>query len=448
MEEGNRLPSRWTNLRHHDEQHRLIKSNVRFRTVPAGRRSGKTELAKRRLVKASFRGTAFPTPRFFAGAPTRDQAKRIWWEDLKQLSPAWSLMSRPSESDLTISYINGAQLCVIGMDKPERIEGVPWDGGVLDEYANMKEKAWKENVRPALSDRRGWCWLIGVPEGRNHYYDLDKKAKADTTGEWDSFHWKSADILPIEEIRAAKQDLDELTYLQEYEASFISFEGRAYHSYDERYNDARIKYNPNQPLIICLDFNVAPGVAVIVQEKTRFDADGLPIFGDTLTCVIGEVRIARNSNTPMVCRKIIQDWGYHNGQIFVYGDATGGSSGSAKVAGSDWDLVKTVLGNHFGSEKMNYKIKSANPPERARVNAMNSRLRSMEGIVKLLIDPSKAPWVKKDLEGVQLVPGGAGEIDKKESPELTHLSDALGYYVEYEFPVSGDRGRLVGLQGV
>ena len=65
---------------------------------------------------------------------------------------------------------------MVGLDKPERIEGQPWDGGVLDEYANMKAHAWGANVRPALSDRLGWCDLIGVPEGRNHYYDLHVSA--------------------------------------------------------------------------------------------------------------------------------------------------------------------------------------------------------------------------------------------------------------------------------
>jgi len=34
-----------------------------------------------------------------------------------------------------------------------------------------------------------------------------------------------------------------------------------------------------------------------------------------------------------------------------------------------------------------------------------------------------------------LLEGGSGEIDKKKTPKLTHLSDALGYYVEAEFPV-------------
>jgi hypothetical protein len=101
----------------------------------------------------------------------------------------------PSESELSIEGINGSVIQVVGMDKPERIEGVPWDGGILDEFGNMKKKAWYEHVRPALSDRLGWCDLIGVPEGRNHYYDLAKEAEADTTGEWGYFWWISADIL-------------------------------------------------------------------------------------------------------------------------------------------------------------------------------------------------------------------------------------------------------------
>ena len=43
----------------------------------------------------------------------------------------------------------------------------------------------------------------------------------------------------------------------------------------------------------------------------------------------------------------------------------------------------------------------------------------------------------KDLEGVALLKGGSGEIDKKAAPELTHISDALGYYIAAEFPVQG-----------
>lgn len=423
------LPLRWTTLRPHPEQQRLWTSAARFRVVPAGRRSGKTELAKRFLVMRAMRGSQWFPPRFFAAAPTRDQAKRIYWEDLKHLVPPSLIACRPSETELTIELVNGSQLVVVGMDKPERVEGTPWDGGVLDEVANMKERAWSAHIRPALSDRQGWCWFIGVPEGRNHYHKLYQKARADTSGEWAAFTWPSADILPPEEVDAARRDLDELTFQQEYEASFVSFEGRAYYPFTEGLHCAAglaARYDPRQPLILCFDFNVAPGVAAVCQE--------LPLPGGQAgTAVVGEVHIPRNSNTPAVCRRLIQDWSKHQGRVMVYGDATGGARGTAKVAGSDWDLVRETLRPAFG-ERLFFKVPAANPPERARVNALNTRLKNAAGDVRLMVDPAAAPHVVQDLEGVRTLAGGSGEIDKKADPELTHVSDALGYYIAAEFP--------------
>lgn len=382
------------------------------------------------------------TPRFFAGAPTRDQAKRIFWDDLKALSPRDVLSGAPSESDLTLRYINGAQITVVGMDRPERIEGSPWDGGVLDEYGNMKGNAWPENVRPALSDRLGWCDLIGVPEGRNHYYDLAVMAKKymveyGTASEWGYFHWKSAAILDPREIASAREHLDELTFQQEYEGSFVNFVGRAYYPFDHEIHLCKLEYDPRAPLILCFDFNVDPGVAVIVQEQLmpgQTDADGEPLLG---TGVIGEVHIPRNSNTPAVCRKILDMYaGAHEGRVICYGDATGGARGTAKVSGSDWDLIKTEFRGNW-LQQPEYRVPAANPKERARINAMNSRLMSTDLRVRLLVDPVRAPYTVKDLDGVRLLEGGSGEIDKKSDPNLSHLSDALGYYVVNEFPVGG-----------
>lgn len=438
------LPPRWYPLRDHPAQIAYETSPHRFNVVPAGRRSGKTERAKRKLVRRalSLEGiTHNETPFFFAAAPTRDQAKRIFWRDIKALTKPWWRKER-SESDLTVYLTTGSEITVVGLDKPERIEGSPWDGGLLDEYANIKAEAWGANVRPALADRRGWCDLTGVPEGRNHYYERYVTAQAEmlergAESEWGAFTWLSADILPASEIEAAKRDLDPLTFQQEYEASFVNFEGRAYYAFADA-NKARLRplYDPQQPLKIGLDFNVAPGVAVIAQELT------LP-NGQTGTAVIGEVWIENNSNTPAVCRKILADWKNHIGVIDVYGDASGGARGTAKVAGSDWDLAKKVLRggdsaqelDGFG-DRVRFHVKSSNPAERSRVNAMNSRTCAADNTIRLMVDPSAAPHVVKDLEGVRTLKGGSGEIDKKADPKLTHISDALGYYIEYAFPIT------------
>lgn len=433
-------------LRWHPVQDAYENSPARFNVVPAGRRSGKTEKAKRKLIKKLFTPTGFDDPAFFAAAPTRDQAKRIYWEDLKKMIPPSLRSKPPSETELTIWTVLGSSVSVVGMDKPERIEGTPWDGGILDEFGNMKPNAWGANVRPALSDRLGWCDLIGVPEGRNHYYDLAMYARDAGDPDWRFFTWHSSDILPASEIEAAKRQLDELVFQQEYEASFVNFEGRAYYPFLHASHCRPLKYNPRRPIAFCFDFNVDPGICAVVQEQElpgQYERDhqtgalllNRPAWGSG---VIGEVWIPRNSNTPAVCRKLIEDWGGHEGAVVCYGDATGGSRGSAKVQGSDWDLIKATLRPHFGAN-LTFQVPAANPAERARVNAMNSRLKSASGDIRLMVDPAKAPRVVKDLEGVVVLKGGGGELDKKSNADLTHISDGLGYYIVKEFPTSNNR---------
>lgn len=435
---------RWTPLRPHPEQHAYYRSAARFNVVPAGRRSGKTELAKRRLVRAAVvrslagGGPNGPGGRYFAAAPTRDQARRIYWDDLKALVPKSFLSGPPRETELLIPLRNQVEIQVLGLDKPERIEGSPWDGGILDEFADLRPEVWSRHVRPALSDRRGWCDLIGVPEGRNHFYDRYREALLDKSGEWAVFHWPSADILPPEEIAGARRDLDPLTFQQEYEAGFVNFAGRAYYCFRQETHVVQgLVYDAGEPLIICLDFNVSPGVAVIAQEQYLpgiADHDGRPVHG---TGVIGEAHIPRNSNTPAVCRRIAADFPDHLGPVWVYGDASGGAGGSAKVAGSDWDLVRRVLGDQYGGQ-LEIRVPRRNPPERVRVNAVNSRLRSADGLVRMVIDGQAAPRLVEDLDGVRLLEGGSGELDKRRDPHLSHLSDALGYYVAAEFPLDED----------
>src|SRR6202034_655634 len=94
------LTPRWQPLNFHKEQCRLQESDARFKIVPAGRRSGKTEIAKRHLalsvLSAKNNPKPWPDPRFFAAAPTRDQAKRVFWNDLKALVPGNWLKTYPS----------------------------------------------------------------------------------------------------------------------------------------------------------------------------------------------------------------------------------------------------------------------------------------------------------------------------------------------------------------
>src|SRR5574337_205715 len=428
------------------EGHRLSTDAYRFKVVPAGRRSGKTERAKRKVLISSLRAndTPWDDPRFFVAAPTRDQAERIYWKDFKAMFPSL-FIRKINESKLQIMLENGAETSVLGMDRPERIEGSPWDGGILDEYANMKPRAFPEHVRPALSDRKGWCWLIGVPEGRNHYYDIYKYALSGIDPDWSGYTWPSSEVLDPNEVAAARRQLDELVFQQEYEASFVNFEGRVYYPFQEKAHtgDLRELYKPTAPLIVCFDFNVEPGVAAIGQElklpgqykrsETRAVLLDSPI---TATARIGEVYIERNSNTEAVVNKIIADWGGHKGEVRCYGDATGGARGTAKTSGSDWDIIRNGLRGHF-RDRVVIEVGKSNPAERARVNAVNVRLRNGLGEIHMMIDKKYCLNIIKDFEGVRTLKGGSGEIDKAATPKLSHLSDGIGYYIQKKFPVHG-----------
>lgn len=406
---------RWTKMRPHAKQREYYTSEARFVVVPAGRRSGKTEICKRRKVKRMLTyNDVWDDPYFVFGAPTHAQAERLFWGDLLKLIPRDFIASTRGT---TAQLVNGVQIIVTGMDKPERVEGIPIYDLSLDEYGNMKPEVWPEHLRPALSDQNGRADFIGVPEGMNHYQELALAAQTDTSGDWAFYSWWSEDILPAGEIAAAKRDLDDLTYRQEYQAEFVTFEGLAYYNFDPKIHASRVlPYDPDLDLFLCFDFNVAPGVVAIAQQ--------CPVTGHYF--VIGEVWIPRNSNTILVCSRIAADWGKHRGDVYCYGDATGGAKGSAKVLGSDWDLIAQQLRPIFGS-RLKFRVPKSNPYERVRVNAVNSFLLNVANEARLFIDPTKAKHVVDDLAGVRLVEGGSGEIDKTSYPKLTHISDALGY---------------------
>lgn len=431
-------------------QLQIANSTARFRVVAAGRRGGKTFLMRREMCQTA----RHPEQKVWYVAPTYRMGTDLMWEPLVEKLDRLRWIRKVNNQSLTVVLRSGSTISIKSADNPDRLRGPGLTLVVFDEAADIKEETWTKVIRPTLSDTGGRAIFVGTPKGRNWFYDLFMRGIEGRPGWWSlSYTSLQGGNVPASEIEQAKLDLDELTFQQEYEASFVNFSGRVYYPFARETHCRPLQYNPRRDLIFCFDFNVEPGVAVVCQEQSlpgqqrkvrvpvRRMVKGqsqvvLEVFTEDVvgTGVIGEVHIPRNSNTPAVCRKLIADWGGHQGNVFVYGDATGGARGSAKVEGSDWELVYRILRGQF-EDRLFFVVPTSNPPERARVNAVNSRLRSMSGDIRLVVDPARAPHVVRDLEGVQILLGGSGEIDKRADPALTHISDALGYYVVQEFPV-------------
>lgn len=440
------LTKRWYPLRYHPQQAKAFRSRARFVLGLAGRRSGKTEvIGKRRSIRKGLAFTSQPDGRIWFAAPTLDQARRIYWDDLKAFIPGKYVRSI-SEARLELTLFTGLTFGIAGLDKPQRIEGAPIDGIVLDEYADMKPEAWANSVRPGLDTpgrEPGWATFIGKAKlGASHYRQLCIDAQSGRLPGWEYYHWSAESVLSVEAIAQAKRELDPLVYEYEYRANWAHADGRVYYPFSRTVHCAyRLPYDKFAQLIFCFDFNVSPGAAVVIQrqewehDKILHHPDGRSLtIDDTIDAVIGEVHIPSNSNSEKVAKKLAEDWKDHRGPVVCYGDASGGAKGSAKVSGSDWEIVRRVFRDTF-KDRVRYKVKKGNPLERIRVNSLNARLLTADGRIHMMIDAVKAPAFAQDLEEVIWLKGGAWEIDDSDE-NRTHWSDGVGYFTDYEYPLT------------
>lgn len=414
---------RWYPLIDHPVQLALLRAvddGVRFPVVPAGRRSGKTERFKRFLSRTAM---WMPNERYFAGAPTYTQAKKIFWEDLKALTLSAAHPRRPSESNLIIYLPNGTEIHVLGLDQPQRIEGIEWTGGGIDEVADLKAEALEANIMPALNtvnptrpNYRAWCWFFGVPEGLNHFYDLAQLAESKADPNYRLFHWKSAEILPPDVIDSAKRTMSRRQYLQEYEASFETASGRIYEDYSARnYTDAVLL--PHEAIHWTHDQNFTPLSSAIAVVR-----GGVPYF---VAEIVLESAISRQAAEEFVER--YKD--HQNKTVFVYGDPAG-RAGEKHGHKSDYVDIEDVLRRE--GWRFERRVKPAHPSIKDRQNAVRAKVLNAKDEVSLYVNPETAPWCHRGLATVQLKEGSTFQEDQ--TNPYQHITTAIGYFVDVHWP--------------
>ena len=415
----------------------------RFRGVCAGRRSGKTTLMVHetlwRALKPSYFCIRSIKPKIWYVAPTYGQAKELIWEPLCDTAGAWA--KKINESRLEITFANGAKLALRGADYAKTLRGSGLDFVAVDEFADIRngKHTWEEVLRPMLSDRLGGALIGGTPRGRNHFYELWKDA-GHKPG-WTNYSFTTADggIVRKSEIATAKEELDEKSFKQEYLASFETFAGLVYYSFDREVHCAPCSLQPNREIWWGLDFNVDPMCSVICQPHA---------YGrerhQRIVEVVDEIAIP-NSNVYEACEAFAKKVGPYAERYGVtmnlYADASGDNR--THVGTTAIQAVKQWFARH-PNYRVNYKIPNANPAVSDRVRTVNSVLKSFTGEVRMRIDP-KCKKLIADFEQVEWANEMGLEINK-EDPKLTHVSDAIGYIIEQEFragPGQGFRSQVI-----
>jgi hypothetical protein len=186
---------------------------------------GKTVSAINHLIKDAILNQK-EAPRYAYIAPTYGQAKRVAWDYLVKY--AEPLGGTNNISELRVDFW-GRRIQLYGSDNPEALRGQYFDGVILDEIGDQNPKIWTDIVRPALADRKGWCLFIGTPKGHNHFKELRDRAEKEDG--WGLLEFKASEtgVVDDTELKAARNEMGEDKYRQEFECSFdAAVEGSYY----------------------------------------------------------------------------------------------------------------------------------------------------------------------------------------------------------------------------
>ncbi len=199
----------------------------RWAVIVAHRRAGKTVACILDLIDAAIRCRK-KNPRFAYIAPQLKQAKDTAWTYLQEYGlkiPG----STVNQNELRLDLPGGVRVRLYGADNPDNLRGAYFDGVVLDEYADMHPKLFKEVIRPALSDRRGWATWIGTPKGPNAFFDLWKEAKGDPDFFTLMLRASESGLMDPAELADARAHMDTERYAREFECSFAAPDVGAYY---------------------------------------------------------------------------------------------------------------------------------------------------------------------------------------------------------------------------
>ena len=382
----------------------------RFRVAICGRRFGKTHLAIRELAYHA----RIPNQEIIYVAPSYKMAKNIVWRKLKNRLQDLNWVRKANETELKLELVNGSTISLKGADNFDSLRGTGNHFIVLDEFSDIDPAAWFEVLRPTLSDTNGKALFVGTPKGIGNWsYNLYQNS-LDDPEHWSSYQFTTIEggRVPQAEIDQARRDLDARTFKQEYEASFVTYSGRIYYSFERATNVREPELLDTSILHIGADFNVSPICAVV----------GV-IQGDTLY-VIDEIRMY-SSNTNELADEIKDR--YPKSKIWIYPDP----AGSARKTSSGGVTDHIILAN----AGFVVKAPRSHTPVRDRINAVNSRLCDSTGIRHLFISP-KCKYTMECLER-QVYKEGTSQPDKDGGWD--HMNDALGYMIDWLWPVKRER---------
>lgn len=327
---------------------------------------------------------------------------------------------------------------------------------------DVLEYWWNNTARPALLDYRGDSFFIGNANGQNTFFHKLARRGAEEGQEdlpalekklvgWKTFRFTTYDnpFIATDEIDAARDELDPLSFLQEIMAQFVNYGGEIWcYAIKPPEIQARIlvrglRVQKNIPLVFSFDFNKRPMTAIAAQFPALAIADTAELARISALVKSG-IRIIRQFKTDIntdasiydTCRLIrewVYDvWGVKIGKwpernymcslpFFITGDASGNVTDGRQVDPMTYyDIICAELGM---AQVANVRILSSNPPHAESYVKVNSNFHNNPSFE---IDRDGCPDLITDIFTVKSDKfRGIDKTDAKKS----HLLDCLRYAI-------------------
>jgi hypothetical protein len=203
----------------------VIASAGRFNVLACGRRWGKSTLGIDRVVSASLQGK--PCGWF---GPSYKSLLDVWRELTNTLQP---VIVDKSESERRLQVIGGGVIEAWSLDSlGDNARGRKYGLVVVDEAALVAqlEQVWQATLRPMLADLRGGAWFLSTPRGLNDFKRFFDRGQDPDRRDWASGQMPtlSNPYIAPEEIEAARADMSEFMFAQEFLAQFVAWEGAVF----------------------------------------------------------------------------------------------------------------------------------------------------------------------------------------------------------------------------
>jgi phage FluMu gp28-like protein len=212
----------------HTAQRQVVARAARWNVLACGRRWGKSTLGIDRLIQPALYGDPVAWC-----SPTYKMLLEIWRSVRQTLQP---LTVRSVQADHRIELRTGGVVEMWSLEHPDALRGRKYRRVVIDEAAMVRELAyvWQQVLRPALADLGGDAWLLSTPRGHDYFWRCFRNGQEGLPG-WRSWQMPSGSnpFLDPAEIDAARRELPEQVFRQEFLAVFLDQAGAVFRRVQE-----------------------------------------------------------------------------------------------------------------------------------------------------------------------------------------------------------------------